>query len=134
MRDPIHHIPVIRRLETPREDLFAFEIVGHITQADIANVYGLLEEAYERHDEIDLLVRISDWEGFDWSAIFADGTWAAKTNSLKHIRRYALVGGPGWLRGATAALAPFFSMQIRCFALEDERDSWTWLEQAVGRA
>ena len=48
-------------------DLCALEIVGHFTANDLENAYGLLEGAYAVHDKVDLLVRISRYEGFDWS-------------------------------------------------------------------
>ncbi len=38
--------PSVRRIETDRADAYAFEITGHITSADMENLYGLLEAGY----------------------------------------------------------------------------------------
>ncbi len=42
-------VPAVRRIETDRSDACAFEIVGHVSPADIENLYGLLEGAYALH-------------------------------------------------------------------------------------
>ncbi len=56
-------IPVIRRIPTNREDAFAFAIEGHLNDAALENLYGLLDAAYEGFEEIDLLIRLTGYEG-----------------------------------------------------------------------
>ena len=36
-------VPAVRRIDTDRDDLCAFEIVGHVTAADVENLFGLLK-------------------------------------------------------------------------------------------
>ncbi|CAN0656002.1 SpoIIAA-like [Nitratireductor aquimarinus] len=119
--------PNVRRIETDRDDAYAFEIVGHITAADMENLYGLLEGAYEVHDKIDVLVIIHDYEGFDWHAAFKEQTMISKTNALKHIRKYAVAGGPAWMGTTIAFFRPFFSMEMEYFPYEKVEDAWNWL-------
>ncbi len=119
--------PSIRRLETDRSDACAFEITGHITAADMENLYGLLEAEYALHDKLDLLVLIHDYEGFDWSAAFTETTMLGKTHALKHIRKYAVVGGPDWMRGVLGFFKPFFSIDMKHFELDDAAAAWKWI-------
>ncbi|MDW6020670.1 STAS/SEC14 domain-containing protein [Mesorhizobium sp. BAC0120] len=121
-------LPPIRRIETSRDDLCALEIAGRITAPDVENAYGLIEGEFAQHDEIDLLVRIADYGGVDWSTGANLDILRRKLRAIGHIRHYALVGGPFWLRGITALSAPFMSMEIRRFALEDEDAAWKWLK------
>lgn len=119
--------PAIRQIETDRPDMLALELVGHITAADIENAYGLLEAAYQLHDKIDVLVRVSDYEGFDWQAVLSRTTFKAKSHALKHIRRYAVVGGPGWLHATMSLFNPLTPVESRHFNTEEEAAAWEWI-------
>ncbi|GGA99787.1 STAS/SEC14 domain-containing protein [Brucella endophytica] len=120
-------IPVVRRIPTNREDAFAFAVEGHLSGADIENLYGLLEAAFEQHDKIDLLLRLDGFEGFDWAATFKDTTFAMQARSLKHIRRYAIVGGPAWISLSASMVKPFLSIEMKTFTAEEEPDAWKWI-------
>jgi hypothetical protein len=120
-------LPAIRRIDTDRDDLCALEVVGRFTAADLENAYGLLQAAYEQHDKIDLLVRISDYEGFDWNAAFDESIASARSQALRHIRKYAVTGGPAWMRLALGFFGPFMSIEVRHFAMQDEAAAWEWI-------
>jgi SpoIIAA-like len=120
-------LPAIRRIETDRGDLCALEIVGHFTANDLENAYGLLEAAYAEHEKVDLLVRMGQYDGFDWAAIFNRTTIRGKTQALRRIRKYAVVGGPGWMRPMLAFFGPLTSIKIKHFAADDETRAWEWI-------
>jgi hypothetical protein len=120
-------LPAIRRIETDRADLCALEIVGHFTANDLENAYGLLEAAYAEHEKVDLLVRIGRYDGFDWGAVFSQTTIRGKAQALRRIRKYALVGGPAWMRPVFAVCGPLTSIRIRHFAIADETRAWEWI-------
>ena len=65
----LESVPAIRRIETDRDDLFAIDVVGHVSAADGENLFGLLEAAYALHPAIDVLVRLVDHDGVDWADI-----------------------------------------------------------------
>ncbi|ODT08053.1 MAG: hypothetical protein ABS58_04135 [Mesorhizobium sp. SCN 65-20] len=119
--------PAIRRIETDRDDVFALEIVGRLTPADYENSYGLLDAAYREHDKIDILLRAEGYDGFDWSPIFSQSTWKEEFKAFKHIRRYAMVGGPAWMSTLTRFFSPLSPIEVRYFAPEDETKAWEWL-------
>ena len=119
--------PSVRRIETDRDDAYACQVTGHITASDIENMYGLLEGAYELHDKIDIIVIMHDYEGIDWAAAWKEQTMLGKTQALKHIRKYAVVGGPGWVKAMMAMFRPFFSMAMNYFELEDVDSAWEWI-------
>jgi len=126
-------VPHIRKIDTPRDDLFAFEVTGHVSAADVENVYGLLAAAYSTHPRIDLLVRLTDYEGWDWNVISHEVALMNKTKALKHIRRYAVVGGPPWVAAMVRFFDPFFSVEMKPFDIGDEDAAWAWLDDPAGR-
>lgn len=120
-------MPVIRRIPTNREDVYAFAIEGHLDDASLENLYGLLDAAYEGHDEIDLLIRLTGYEGFDWTATFSESMLSMRAKSLRHLRRYAIVGGPLWIQTSVTLLQPFLSIEMRAFEADEEDEAWEWL-------
>ncbi|MCT8999685.1 SpoIIAA family protein [Chelativorans intermedius] len=119
--------PRVRRIDTDREDTYAFEVTGHITAADVENLYGLLEGAYELHDRIDVIVIFHDYEGVDWNAAWKDQGMRGKTGAFAHIRKCAVVGGPAWLGTALALLGPLFSAEVKHFEARQEAAAWAWV-------
>ena len=123
----IDPLPAIRRIDTDRDDLCALEVAGHFTSNDLENAYGLLEGAYAMHDKVDLLVRIKDYDGFDWGAVFDESTIRGKAQALRHIRNYAVVGGPGWMRAVLAVFGPLTSIRTKHFDIAEESKAWAWI-------
>ncbi|WP_273792258.1 STAS/SEC14 domain-containing protein [Brucella anthropi] len=120
-------IPVIRRIPTNREDVFAFAIEGHLDDASLENLYGLLDAAYETHEEIDLLIRLTGYEGVDWTAAFSESMLSMRAKSLKKLRHYAIVGGPLWIQASITLMQPFLSIELRAFEADEENEAWEWL-------
>ncbi|WP_374831817.1 SpoIIAA family protein [Paenochrobactrum pullorum] len=121
-------VSAIRKIETNRDDLFAYEIAGHITSAEVENIYGLLTGAYSQHEAIDLLIRLVDYEGVDWPTLFSQTTQDLRNDALKHLKKYAVINGPLWLEASIALVQPFLSVEIRAFNADDESEAWAWLD------
>ena len=123
----LDRVPAIRRIETDRTDVFAIEIIGFVTGADVENLYGLMEGAYALHDNLDVLVRLKNYEGVEWENVSGDTTDEGRNHALQHVRRCAAVGDPDW----TGSVAGFFEaevpVELKHFALEDEAAAWAWI-------
>lgn len=121
--------PNIRRIESTKADLFAVEITGLITAADVENLYGLLEGFYLLHERIDLLMRIVDYEGVEWSAVSPETVEQARQHAERHIARCATVGESGAGRRIADIFCPS-TAESRHFVEEEEDRAWAWLEAA----
>lgn len=119
--------PTVRRIDSPRVDLFAVEIAGHVSASDVENLYGLLEGFYILHERIDLLIRIVDNEGVDWDRVSPETVRAAGEHAERHIARCAMIGENRVTRRIAEIFCPP-SAEHRHFAAEDENDAWEWLE------
>lgn len=126
MPDQLRH-PALSQLKTERDDVLAFEIDGHLTSEETDRVYATLEAAYGRHDSIDLLIRMGRYDGFDWDALFSQSTYQGKLHALKHLRRYAVIGGPAWFATAIRFFNPLFHVDVRHFEYEAEAEAWRWI-------
>ena len=123
------HTSTIRQIPADRGDLYIFEVTGHMNAEDVRRVYATLNDAYDKLGTIDLMVKLTDYEGFDWKAAFADTTYTAKTRSLKHIRRYAVVGGPAWIRSLIDVFDPFFHVEMQTFETGQDDEALAWLNE-----
>lgn len=114
--------PAVRLVETHRTDLVALVVDGRLTAADYeAVVDPAIEGALAAHDEVDLLVRVDDLDGFSVGAARED---AALAKHLDHIRRLALVGGPDWMRALAEGAGALVPVEIETFESEAEARAW----------
>ncbi|MGB5948364.1 MAG: STAS/SEC14 domain-containing protein, partial [Parvibaculum sp.] len=123
----LEEVPAVRRIDTDRADLFAVEIVGHVTAADAENLLGLLQAACALHERVDALVRLTGHDGTDWPKIPKETIEQGKAEAIRHIGRCAAIGEPDWTAALQGFLAPRLPIEFRHFAAEDESRAWQWL-------
>jgi hypothetical protein len=128
----LESMPAVRQIETDRSDLFAIDVVGHVSSADVENLYGLLEAAYALHPRIDVLVRMVDHDGVDWSDVDEQTIRAGKAHARDHVRRCASIGEPDWTADLTGWFSSTEPVELRHFAAEEEADAWAWLKATEG--
>lgn len=124
---PLDRIPALRRIDTDRSDVFAIEVSGYVTSADVENLYGLMEGAYALHDQLDLLVRLTDFEGVDAQGLSRETTEEVREHARGHVRRCATIGSTGDLWDSRTFLRLPSDVDHRDFAPEEEADAWAWL-------
>ena len=122
--------PAIVRVPTDRANMLAFRIRDRVQASDARAIMGFLNDAYQRHDKIDLMVIVDDFDGFDAQILFDAGAWSSKRESLSHVRRYAVVGGPAFIRSAAGFFGAFMPVEIKAFERDDEDEAWQWLNAA----
>ena len=118
-------MPVVRQIETERADLYAFDLVGPVSAADVENFYGLLEAAYALHPAIDVLVRRTGQDQRDAADASPATLNEGKAHAGEHVRRCALVGNTR----ALPEIQRFFasSVEVRHFDEKDEAAAWDWI-------
>lgn len=124
----LEDVPAVRRIDTDRSDCSAFDIVGHVSSADVENLFGLLEGAYALHDRIDVLVRIVDHDGVDWADVSEDTMKEGKRLAQKHVRRCATVGEPNWIPYVTGFFSPAIEVELKHFDADKESEAWVWID------
>ncbi|MBL8583241.1 MAG: STAS/SEC14 domain-containing protein [Rhizobiaceae bacterium] len=123
----IEPVPAVRRIDTDKPDVYAFEIAGRILGSDAENLYGLLEGAYALHEQIDVLVKLVDHDGVDWDEVSRETLDSGRERALARVRRCAAVGEPDWTGSLTGFFAPKLAVEIRHFGEGEEEAAWAWL-------
>ena len=120
-------VPAVRRIDTDRETLCAFDIVGTVNSADLENLFGLLEAAYALHPATDVLLRLTECEGFEGDGFerstVSEGTEAAG----EHVRRCAIVGDGHGIADSRRLFVAVGAGETRHFSAGDEDGAWAWL-------
>ena len=127
-REPGGTKPGMSASRADRDDLLIFEIDGRVEEDAMEDVAEAVSRAYKRHGKVDLMVRIRNWDGFDPRALFDDDIWKVKVGAFRHLRRYAVVGGPGWMASVAGFADRFSPFEIRTFTLEEEDEARLWLD------
>ena len=127
MPSSLDAVPAVRRIETDRDDLFACEIAGHASTADLENLFGLLEGAYALHDQIDVLVHFTAYDGIEWSDLSENTKKEGRQHASQHVRRCASIGGPDWVSYFSGFFAPSIDVQLKRFEDEEIDEAWAWI-------
>lgn len=117
----------ITQLATLRRDLFAFEINGRIHKPDIEWMARTLEGAFRAQDQVDILIIMRNWQGIDLGAAFDGEALAAQARANSHVRKYAVVGAPGWAEAMINLFSPLTPVEEKTFALAEEQEAWAWV-------
>lgn len=123
---PLERVPAIRRVDTDRPGLFAIEITGEVTSADVENLFGLLEGAYALQDRLDLLVRIREFGGLLSEGMSSATTYEVKEHARGHVKRCALIGASNDIAEVKSFLRLPSAVELREFGPDDEPDAWLW--------
>lgn len=119
--------PAVRQIETDQPNLVAFEIDGRIRGADMQLLIPLFDAAMAAHPKLRVLVRIVDFRGITHDALRAEGLFAMKMKGLRQVERYAVVGGPDWMKTTANSIGPWVPVETRHFPVEREAEAWAWL-------
>jgi hypothetical protein len=112
-----------------RSDLLIFEIRNRISEADMTWMAGEVDQAIERHNRIDLMLIMTNFEGADIGAVFNGDAASVSLRSLRHLRKYAVIGAPVWARTMIESLKWLTPVEERTFALHEAEAAWTWINE-----
>jgi hypothetical protein len=121
--------PSIVLIPTARADLFAFEVKGRVHQSDIEWMARTLQSAFDRLGTVDVIIVMKDWKGIDLSAAFDPQSLWTQASANAHIRRYAVVGAPGWAKSMINILSPLTPVKEKTFDLPEEAEAWLWIDR-----
>lgn len=122
----------IAALDAHRPDLLVFEIREKIEKADIEWMARRVEAAFDRHEVIDMLLLIPHYEGTELGAVFDTEALKAQARSARHVRRYAVVGGPVWAKAMINLFSPLSPVEAKTFGKDEAQAAWRWVDE--GRA
>ena len=120
-------VPAVRRINTDRETLAAFDIVGTVNSADLENLFGLLEAAYALHPSTDVLLRLTDCDGFEGSGFERSTVDEGREAAGEHVRRCAIIADGHGISESNRLFVAVGAGETRHFAADEEAEAWDWM-------
>ena len=117
----------VKIIETDRANVIGFELDGRMSRAEVEAVSDYFQHRFEEPGPVSLLGRVKQIDGIDPTAFFTGHYLQMKLKALEKVDRYALVGGPNWLKGWIEWVDPLVTADIRHFEQDEEELAWAWL-------
>jgi hypothetical protein len=114
-------------LQTTNPNVFAYEINGRVRSKDVKAVVKEFKPYLERVGKVNVLAKLSNFNGFDLFAMMEDDLVKLKFKSLSKVDKYAVVGPKPWMRNMLELFYPWTSVKLRVFDLNEEADAWEWV-------
>lgn len=123
--------PAIRSVETGRPDLLGFEVWGTVGMNDIERMAGTVEAAFHTVGIVDIIIVMHHYDGVDLAAALDPAGVRAQARAIRHVRKYAVVGAPGWAEAMINLMSPLSPVEARTFSLNEEAEAWDWVRTAA---
>lgn len=120
----------IVQLPSERPNLLMFEIRARITKEDMEWMAERVDGAFDTQEKIDLLLIMTNYDGAELGAVFDGEAAGVMMRSLKHVRRYGVVGAPGWARAMIELFKWTTPVEEKTFSLEELAEARRWIDAA----
>jgi hypothetical protein len=117
----------IRQIDSGKPELLAFEVNGKIRKRDIEAMARTVKDAFAMPGKIDIIIVMTDYDGIEFGAAFDAEGLTAQAQSVSQLRRYAVVGAPGWAEAMINLLSPLTPVEERTFDLDEADQAWAWV-------
>lgn len=109
------------------EDIAGFELVGRLDREEAERALDTVRARLTGTECSKLMVVVRKWHGFEADAALSSHVMNAKIDLLKHCDRYAVVGGPDWIRALAGTFGKLVKPEVRTFDLDEEEAALRWL-------
>jgi hypothetical protein len=124
---PEEPAPSIHFLQTTNENVFAYEVNGRVRAKDVKAVVNEFKPYLDKDGKINVLAKLSDFNGFDMLAMIEDDLVKLKFKSLSKVDKYAVIGPKPWMRNLMELFYPLTSIKLRVFDKDEEAGAWEWV-------
>lgn len=109
------------------DDIAVFELVGRLDREEAERALDTVRARLVGTECSRLMVVIRKWHGFEADAALSSHVMNSKIDLLKHCDRYAVVGGPDWMRALAGTFGKLVKPEVRTFDLDEEDEALGWL-------
>lgn len=119
--------PSIHFIQTTNENVFAYEVSGRLRAKDVKAAIKEFGAYLERDAKVNVLAKLSEFNGFDLFAVLEDDLLKLKYRSLSKVDKYAVIGPKPWMRNLLELMSPLIGIKVRVFDADEEESAWEWV-------
>ncbi len=91
-----------------------------------------VEQAFERRGKIDMLILFRRFEGATAGAVVEPHALRVELASIAHVRRYGVVGAPGWADAMIALGGWVTPIESKTFDIGEDAAARAWIDRSEG--
>ncbi|MBV7258641.1 STAS/SEC14 domain-containing protein [Erythrobacter crassostreae] len=122
------HKGAIRELDIGKPDIAAYEISGRLDREESERATAMIRARFDQTGCSRLMLVIRNWHGFDADTMFSAQVFSSKLELMRQLDRYAIVGGPSWIKNIAGFMDALIKPKLRCYDLDDQDKAIAWLE------
>lgn len=119
--ETINQIPVDNPL------VYAFRISGEINAEDMRAMGAIMNDAFDAHSSVSMLLIFDQFEGLEAGAGFDKETFTSQFRSLAKVDKYAVVGAPSVAATMINVMDEFIPTDARTFLRSEEAVAWAFV-------
>ena len=116
------------QVESHRPSLLIFEIRAKIAREGMEWMARRVDPAFDAQEQIDLLLLMANYDCAELGAVFDGEAAGVMMWSLKHVRRYGVVGATGWARAMIELFKWTTPVEKKTFALDERPEARRWID------
>lgn len=116
----------VNLIKSKDDKVLEVEVSGKLKHEDYQRLVPEFERLVQKHGRIRVLFMMTDFHGWDGSALWDDIKFDAR--HYKDIDRLAMVGDKKWEKGMSLFCRPFTTAKIRYFAQDAIAEARAWID------
>jgi len=119
---------MLKLIDIGIDNALAFQLSGKITESDMSMVLSAAKEKIESHGSIVILEQFDSFEGIEIAAIAEEFKYLFEVG-MSNIAKIAILTDKKWIERMVKIEDKIFSsVEMRCFALEDQAEAIQFLK------
>lgn len=119
--------PSVKQIPTTSDTVYAFDVTGHVSDDDAEALAETMNDAFDRHDKVSLLLRLDGYTGSDKNALFDGDVLKSRWRSLFSVEKYAVVGAPDGAEKMINFFDKILPVDARTFEPSEETQAWAFV-------
>ncbi|WP_299410689.1 STAS/SEC14 domain-containing protein [uncultured Roseobacter sp.] len=124
-------LPSVREIPTHSDTVYAFDVTGHVSDDDAEALAKYMNDAFDRHDKVNMLIRLSGYTGSDKDALFDGDVLESRWRALFKVDKYAVVGAPDGASRMISIMDKILPVDAKTFETSEEDEAWRFIGTAA---
>lgn len=121
------HSETINQIPVDNHLVYAFRISGEINAEDLKAMGAVMNDAFDSHPSVSMLLIFDQFEGLDAGAGFDKETFTSQFRSLAKVDKYAVVGAPSSAATMINVMDKVIPTDARTFLPSEEAAAWAFV-------
>ncbi|TFL17679.1 STAS/SEC14 domain-containing protein [Jannaschia formosa] len=117
----------VRQISTTSPTVYAFEIDGKVSAAEMKAMGETMNEAFDRHQEVNMLLIFRRFEGSEMGASMNWDAMTSQVRSVAKVGRYVTVGAPDSAKAMIEAMGKIIPVEAKTFDMHELDLAWSYV-------